>query len=387
MKQLFAIIFATISFSVFAAWELNDVSYLYPLNPQSMLTPKMSGNKGELLPFSMSKYFESDLIVNVNRPKSSYAILKSVGVRIDNCFKFTSNIDEKCSKQVRIVWQPVTKDEDKKFTTFDAAIHTFYNLTNSEFKQLTLKLQKLKEKYSLNTTKLPIQVHPGFKLHLKNKQFAKDLNNIILSYCGFENMARLTFMKMVTQDIWWSFGGVDRTIKNNWAPIKIPRMVDSDTKQDFFNDGFDDPVGMRGSIVPSMPAKKDNLTPLLIGLDFYNEDLKLEAFKNAVNTWNRILNPKNFDTTNLDCVHCHIASVTRTWAEAKFASTLKKTDINLGKYSQAFANRHNLKNVTDKKDTTKSLRSFGYFNHVPFINERAINESAEVADSLNSKGK
>ncbi len=385
MKHILLLIIVTFSFNVFSAWELNDVSYLYPLNATSMLGPKMSGPKGQLLPASMSKFFESDLIVSVNRPEKTYPILKSVGVRIDNCFQFTTNPNEVCSKQIRIVWQPVYKDETKKLTTWDAAIHTFYNLTDAEFNRLTIKLQNLKKKYELNTTKLPLQVHPGFSLPLKQLQFAKDLNTIILSYCGYENLARMTFMKMVTENIWWSFGGVDRAIDNTWGPIQIPRMVNEDTKQDFFNDGFNDPVGMRGSIVPSLPAKNDNLSPLLIGVNMYNEDSKIESFKEASLTWNRILNPKAFNTTNMDCVHCHIAGLTRTWAEVKHSNVMKKINTDLGKYTQAFKNRHNLKNVTDKKDTTKSLRSFGYFHNAPFVNERTINESAEVADYLNSK--
>src|SRR5690606_32624581 len=143
-----------------ATWELNDVSVLFPLPKESdgksfLLKASDTGERGKLFPQNQRDTI-SDLIISFDRPEPDdiYESIRVLGMRIDPCFKFTSLPIEKCHPQLRLVWQPTAGLGTKDVTSFDAAIHSFYSLSNQEFSQLKKELQNLKwknAKYNVST--------------------------------------------------------------------------------------------------------------------------------------------------------------------------------------------------------------------------------------------
>lgn len=379
-------------------WELNDVSVLFALPKETdsknfLLTTQSKGKLGPLFPQKHADAIK-DLIISYDRPEPDnvYLSLRAVGMRIDPCFKFTTSSYEKCSPQLRLVWQPTKGLNTKNVHTFDAAVHTFYALTDTEFNLLSDKLMKLKMKNqgltpSITTRGLALGVHPAYRNPERRHSFNEEIKNIILAHAGEKNLVRFTFMQVLTKNLWWSFGGQDRKKDGTWISMAIPRLTPNDIKHDFFNDDPNDPLGMRGTIMPNVSVQTDDLSQLIQGYGVHNNQEGLALMKTGFRSINRIENPKIHSPATLDCVHCHITEATKLWAQKEKNELFKKSQTNESRFVQAFHGRHNLSNSSQITVHNKSLRAFGYFEAMPSVNQRAINESAHVADEMNSKNK
>jgi hypothetical protein len=234
-------------------WQINDVSYLFPLKSEtdSLLKISSSGTQGELLPQTVLKNIDR-LVMSYDAPKDEATSLRVMGVRIDPCFKYVAT-SSKCSPQLRLVWQPTDKLQTKEAKTYDAALHAFYDLSEEEFKSLASLLKNLKDKNAKNgltTAKLPLGIHPAFNHPKTTSYFIQDLKNIILRFAGEKKLTRITFMRLLTPMIWWEFGGLDKNKNGEWVRFNIPRHPSDEIKQDFFNDDFNIPVAMKGTIIP-----------------------------------------------------------------------------------------------------------------------------------------
>lgn len=358
--------------SLFAAWEINDVSYLYPLPKLSekdfLLRGSSIGSKGPLY-LEDSKHDLMNLVIEFGSPKNIAELFRVVAMRVDPCFKY--EVNSKCSKQIRLIWQP-KKIEENKYSTYDASMHSFYDLSSNEFKNLLFDLLSLKAKYRVNTYKQPLNIHPGMK---KSKVFIYELSNIILKYAGVQNLKRLTFMSMLTKDMWWSFTGMDKQTDGSWVKFKVPRT--DRYKQDFFNDEFHDPIGMLGAMTPELKASSDNLTTYLYG------SLKQEQITQSLKIISNLENTSKHAPHSTDCVSCHIAEPLKIWIKKSYPREFKK-NRSFSSYFKDFFSRHNRYNKLMDKESNKSLRMFGYINDKPSVAQRVINESVDVANLLNS---
>lgn len=378
-----------------ATWELNDVSVLFPLPKESdgksfLLKASDTGERGKLFPQNQRDTI-SDLIISFDRPEPDdiYESIRVLGMRIDPCFKFTSLPIEKCHPQLRLVWQPTAGLGTKDVTSFDAAIHSFYSLSNQEFSQLKKELQNLKwknAKYNVSTQRKPLGVHPAFLNKTRRQSFNNDLKSIILKYAGEERLVRFTFMRLLTTDLWWEFGGRDLNPAGIWGYTEIPKLDKKQQKQEFFNEESFRPTAMRGTILPDVNDGTDDLKDLIPGYGVHDNDAGRLLMKKGITAINRIENPNIHHPATLDCVHCHIAEPTKIWMEKEKPEMLKQVNHSQSAYVQDFLGRHNLANVTNDKTHNKSLRAFGYYKNKPSINQRAINETAAVADYLNNLG-
>lgn len=375
---------AQVSFA--QSWEVNDVSYLFPLKMEqdSLLKVTSSGERGELIPQRVLKNIDR-LVMSYDAPKDEVTSLRAMGMRIDPCFKYVAT-STKCSPQLRLVWQP-TDNLQSQAKTYDAAIHAFYDLSETEFKELTTQLKLLKLKNasaSVLTDKLPLGVHPGFTNPKTKNYFLTDLKKVILRFAGEKNLARLTFMRLLTPMIWWEFGGFDKSKNGEWARFNIPRHPTDEIKQDFFNDDFNVQVAMKGTIIPHRDymGYPDDFSDVIHGYSIYPETAEGKKLINkSLVTINKIENPKIHSPATMDCVHCHIAEPLQIWLNDKYKARATTESA----YIQEFKGKHNLSNTTRKNDHNKSLRAFGYFGELPSINQRVINESAEIADELNRR--
>lgn len=268
-KLILCLALLGVSSSVFAKWELNDVSYLFPL-------PKAKEGKDFLI------------------------------------------------KPAGVFPRPAS----------GAAVHTFHDLNEQEFSFLARKLIDLKNenaKRGIFTMGRALNVHPGFR----NPGFNSKLKTIILSTAKAENLVRFTFMKRLTSEIWWQFGGEDRKedrkVRGTFSPINIARLGEGVTRQDFFNDDFHEQVGMKGTIMPPALTKADNPEELLHGWG-----VTLENMKVGIRNLNRIDNPRIHNPESMDCVSCHIPDSARTWLEVKHSEVFKKANNATDKYLQKY---------------------------------------------------
>jgi hypothetical protein len=138
MKNFISLLIIFASLNTFAnQWDLNDVTYIMPLptnaDENNLLKLKSPGLGGELLKPEFLK--EMPVLSIRHNPEEITQRLRVMTVRIDPCFPLPTPTS--CQKQIRLVWQPVSIDKHKNVITLDMALHSFYVLTDEEFKLLT----------------------------------------------------------------------------------------------------------------------------------------------------------------------------------------------------------------------------------------------------------
>lgn len=373
------VIVLLVSLPVFASnWDLNDVSILFPL-PQrhtdnGLYTTTSEGKLGPLLAEDI--YSHLPPVTNYAEAKKLYELLRVVSLRIDPCFLMpNSRGQEVCHAQIRMSWQPVV-ELDKKTVAIDGTIHTFYELTEKEFKALAQDLRKLNALYPYPHGR-PLAVHPILLRDGLVGKFATALKKIILNYAGSKNFTRVTFMQVTSQENQWYFQGFDR-VNGKLVPMWLAR-VESES-QSLFNSA--EPAqgatefGPDGIPLPA-PTGSDSVNFLL------NDSLKItlkdeKAIRSDVTGAYRMENPKIYPTDHLDCASCHSAQPARNWAMRKFPS------LRLEENPFRFQSQRNLTNVSPHQEYTTTLRGFGYQYGDIAISQRTINESAIVADALSN---
>lgn len=358
------------------AWNLNDVSILFAL-PTVAQKDTLLLKANDLIPedaYSLNTH----IVPEDYHPLDSFKDLRALGMRIDPCFKSTAT-QSHCEREIRIVWQPVVV-EDSKITTRDAAIHTFYLLSDTQWSELLKSLQTLKKTFAINTQDLALGVHPTLANKHTQIPFQKALNELIHKYCGNQNITRYTFMRLQQKDLWWMFGGFD-LVNGKWEKMKIPRvqsLVD-DPVQNYFNEENMPTVqGMHASIVFSAKNSKETLDEVVHG--YHRPDASdQKLFEEKLSLISRIENPRISNPNNMDCVHCHIAESVKHYMN--IVDHLKKPKSFLKEMQ--LESRYNVENTSRNKENTRALRSFGYFGSDPHVNQRVINESVDVAEQLN----
>lgn len=367
--------------------DLNDISILFD-RPQKdegnfLIPPTLTGKKGALISSQLSSHFEY-LVNDLGRSKESdWKDLRVVGIRIDPCGRLSASANEPCRKMIRVVWQPFD-EKNNKF--YDAAAHTFYELSTREFSALVNDVKKYKKENLLlgvSTFRKPLFIHPAFKSQKTRSQFRQNIQNLLSTYCGEKNHVRLTLMKLVTSNLWWRFSGMNKTKDNEWVEIQIAGQNPARTfTQDFFNELLLDKLGMSGVILPVLTHQKDNLSVFIRGPKLRTDPVGIELLTKSIQTINRINNPKVYHSENLDCVQCHIVQSVHQWMEDQDLKLVQKYDTSQDRYTPDFLSGINYRkrkvNLTQKRSHNKSLRAFGYFEDQPSISQRTINESIEL---------
>lgn len=374
------IIFLVISFSinVFAQDSklgLNDVSILLPLPAMGdwnlLPKPDTAANRGLLLSRDVVNKIPQLLAFAPN--DDIYSALHAVGIRIDPCFTEGSG-PVKCQAQIRLVWQPLS-NADTETSTFDASLHTFYQLTDTEFKSLISELKKLKSKHGLSSAdQEPLGINPIIKNQGLKGEYYAALIKIIYRYIGESNFSRVTFMQLTMTGNVWIFGGFD--IENGeLKPILIPRV--NSVTQVFRNGAAPRPIWFIGGIVPE-PKDPENLNILTHDsrkLAPQDESAIIEAVKSAF----KFENPKLHNPGTVDCVSCHVAQPAKMWAMRQYPW------LQLDRVSKdiIYNSKMNIRNMSPMQIHTNIVRAFGYFMDMPFVAQRTINESAEVINYIN----
>ena len=379
MKSLFilAMTFVLTVYADYTKLGLNDVSILMPL-PQigdwnQLPKPDTEGGKGILLPREIFNQIPQLLAFAPN--DDIYSAMHAVGIRIDPCFT-EGHGPVKCQTQIRLIWQPLS-NADTETSTFDASLHTFYQLTETEFKSLVTEIRKFKSTTG-NSGDEPLGINPTIKSQGFAGAYYTQLIKIIYSFIGEGNFSRVTFMQLSMTGNVWVFGGFDFT-NGELKPILIPR-IDS-VKQTFRNNAAPRPIWFTGGITPE-PSQPENLNILTRDsrkLAPQDEAAIIEAAKSAF----KFENPKLHNPGTVDCVSCHVAQPAKIWALRQYPwlqlDTLSRDLI--------YSSKLNILNRSPMQIHTNILRSFGYFMNMPFVAQRTINESAEVVNYINQSYK
>lgn len=374
-NHLALLLLVLLSVKAQAFWNLNDVSYLMPLPSQigedQLLKMHSPARGGPLLnPAFIGTIPPLTPVLSEGDMARS---LRVVAVRIDPCFPLPT--PQSCQKQLRLVWQPLEVGFKKRVQTVDAALHSFYVLSDEDFDRLLADLSQWKSHHRLDTTGLSLQIHPAWATQGDQSPALLDFNRIVSKYAGHENLSRLTVMVLRGAGDMWAFAGFE--VKNGQLQLlTVPRLERK--SQAFINmavpaDHFD-----RGVISP-LPGGEDTFSKVITN----SENVRVgheELLHKELRALHRIENPHIFNPENMDCVSCHVAQPARVWLENN------RRDLALSSSWQqhAYKNpRHNLNNISPALKNTQIIRAFGYFGDSVAISQRVIHESAEVADTIN----
>lgn len=377
MKNLIGLLILGLSLQAQASWDLNDVSYLMPLpkvvGQDNLIKISTETKSGALLPTAILNQLPP---LDMRRDRSAiYSEFRVVGVRIDACFPYPTLMS--CQKQIRLMWQPIREDRSKQIVTVDAAIHTFYELNDEQFATLLGELKAWKAKFQVNTLNLPLQVHPAWAAEQDQAPALSEFNGIILKYMNIENMMRLTIMALRGNNDMWMFVGYEPK-GEKLQVLAVPRLGDRPAQ------------AFRNGAVPADKYEYTNLGPAPEGADTINHlitdsNTLLNGYDNVIltemNAAKRIENPKIYNPETMDCVSCHTTQGAISWVDRN-RSAIKPAQ---GWSPDIYTNfKFNLKNISPVLSNTQNLRAFGYFGSDVAISQRMINESAEVAEQLNS---
>lgn len=363
------------------SWGLNDVTYIMPLpkdaTENGLLKLQSIGDKGPLIPEPMIMQLP---FMDMQHEKNEInAMTRLMAARIDNCFPLPTPLA--CQKQIRLIWQPV-KGTSTDVTTIDAAFHSFYVLTDEEFKNLTTDLKAWKNKFKtteLDNAKEALDVHPFWRKDQDASPSLSEFNTIVTKYAGEKNLTRVTVMVLRRMNDVWAFLGAE-VVDGKLVAGPIPRLEPNATSQFFFNQLVND-KGYTGALINPPPATKDSNL-----VDFVNRATSTAEFSEAEVVSNlqsalAIENPHLFNPESMDCVNCHVAQAAREYLTAKLPAGIDQNLFSAFKYTNP---KYNLENKSTQVFNTHQLRGVGYFGVDLAISQRVINESAVVAEWLSS---
>ncbi|MCB0341405.1 MAG: hypothetical protein H6626_09160 [Pseudobdellovibrionaceae bacterium] len=375
------------------SWNLNDVTFLFNIpgkeanDLSQLLAPTAMGPKGVLLPKSI--YEQVPPLVAAGAGNETYynKNLRVVAVRFDPC------ASDQCEPEFRMVWQPIEKNvKTGEWEALDAAVHSFYRLSEIQREAVSHRLWSLKiesESWGVTTTGVPLNIHPALMNLNYADQFNQKLLQMLVEFCGEENLYQLTFMELLVPSRWWRFGGFKKNNQKQWQAFEVPRI--GALTEDIFNTGFEEGSSYQVpgkamdavfNVLPDDYPEEDIIYPIINRGDRKNNESDEPIFKELFRPIERFRNPKFTNSNNLDCASCHYADAARFFSEQRFPR-LKNFQV-----AEAFENPNpqdfDLTNTTIAKEATRIVRALGYFVDQPAINQRTINESAVSASWLNN---
>jgi hypothetical protein len=352
-------------------FDLNDVSYLLPL-PQNLksdqtleITSYITTDFLKLFPRLHMRYPQADL----------FQTMKLVALRIDPVHR-----------HIRAVWQPVIMGPGQQTTSLDVAVHSFYQLSDSNFLTFVSEIKKWKQTFepSLQNPKA-LQIHPliqyaftpNHKLQSLQQSALTDLLKIFSKSMQKQTLFKVTAMALRSADDMWVFLGFEHNANGIPEPIQIARTKNQ-TVQTYVN-----------TAVPFDHFEMAQITGMLENIEFklgeflyqvQNQSaLSEDQIRSTLKTAHQLENPGLFKEDQMDCVHCHVAQSAREFLQTKYSNSNQTLFQN--QYLNA---NYDLTNTTSDIFNTRQIRGFGYFDKGSAISQRVIHESAEAADVLNA---
>jgi hypothetical protein len=274
-------------------------------------------------------------------------------IRFDPCANVLSikGDETKCRHEFRLVWQHAKRNRFE-----DNNIHAIYQMNDIQFAEIVATLRELKASAKVDSLGEALQPNPTIAAEGLDSAYYRGVIGLVHRYIRASNLIDIAFLAETSQGGHWpmlKLGVKDKVastlplVATDSPELKVQRM-DSRGRLD-----LPFPLG----------TTKDAI---------FNVEDPQTLFANAV----RLQNPRLHDVDNLDCASCH-------------RSELIKQDLgDLSSFVSpegAYVNKNwNLKALFGIADQ-ESLQMFSFFFGSVKIAPRVINESAEVADYINSR--
>lgn len=402
------------------ALDVNDISFLFPVpktkeDADQLISLADMDSDGPIMPpaiFNALIAKAKTMGVNgraIQFPDSSFEdphTWKVAGIRV-NPTALGTNPKALAMAEIpgiRLIVQPVTVSADTAIV-HDFAMHVVFNFiqpgispklvapNNATFSPIVQDLRTLKASMAMQTTGMPLQVHPGFSpdpkpLTDKLREFIK--KHLASSQLDRRQLAAISFMGIPGSFEPWIFFKVQvDVLTTNLTSIPVSGAFDS-TNPDSEMLSFANPDG-QVLPEPQLPQAVTNvntarLFPTVPAANFDDPispgatNQLLQHFK-VRDTMDIVANPQIITTITTDCVSCHTESTRRT----AMGNILSQPGT-------AFKPAAGISGVSEDvlpKDRW-NLRNFGWgFNFfagqtfTPTVSQRAANEAAESADYLN----
>ncbi len=391
MKYYIALFALFLSFNLSAQTThlgLNDVSILLPLPKTTVemaeflspISEAVPGNKNELLPASIFKFFPI-LTPLVDQEALYENNLKVVGIRFDPCFAegFGPMV---CQAQIRLIWQPIHFKTDSSTGllsphTVDAAVHSFYNLDAAEWNKAITTLKNI----SALDLKAPLQINPTLLSERYTGPYWNGLRKIVLQLAGKKNFVRAT-ASTIRMDRVWGFQGVQIQDDGTWGQMEIPTLKSPNhpsakvVNQAFFvqPESLLNLTEFKGGVT-LMETSNVSWFRLLADSEKFKQTQTEDQIKAAIQIAFKLENPGQHNPGTIDCVSCHIAQTVRLWGDKHFPTwNIKALFPN-----EVYVNSQvNMTNTSINPSFTNRIRNFGYFDDEPIISQRILNETAQI---------
>jgi hypothetical protein len=317
----------------------------------------MPGRGGAILPKSVFTKIGRSVFSTVD-DAAEYDALRVVGIRFDPCF--TTSLTSACQAQMRLVFQALDADQG----TADGAVHALYNLSATDFADITSRLRASAPVQ--HRAYGPLGVSPGLKAQGMTGAYATALGKLIADHAGPATLARMTFVTRTnSRQGQWELGGFHvKAFAATGFPAEGPiEIIGNETLQVISNSGFGG--GHRYDVTPGLLDSTGNN-----GLDAPSIRLLPAADQTKLDAWARTQElPMSSVPDTTDCVSCHIAghvSNQLELADPKFATLDRGPRV-----------------VAGAENTGDNLRAFGYFFAEPVVSIRTGNETAAVLRAIN----
>lgn len=265
-----------------------------------------------------------------------------VAMRFDPCASTTNHARltrqqlSGCRFEMRLVAQPLRRITNNPLSYDDFTMHLIYEPTAATkidvMTSLARELQRLKSTSSVDTTGLPLAVHPTMEAEGLSGPYATELKRIILKFMGAQRLVSIAFMSSLKGAPPWTFrafsiGGGGRTVS---GAVRLPNGSNFDSSTDASID---------------------------------------------VNRSLRVVDPRQVTQFSETCVNCH-----RATARLIDLPTLVTNPSFFEPPNGVTGFAANQKLLTLEK---WEFRNFGFFGKKPQISLRTVNETAAVADLVN----
>ena len=357
------------------AYDLNDVSFLFPLPTadlgDDLLSFASAGAKGPLLPKTV--YDALGLQVGTLTPSDPYLTMRAIGVRVDPCGPVPADAGP-CTMQVRLVFQPMDASpivvDDAGPPTVDAAVHLTYAVTGADATTLRGRLAGLKQMAGARTNGKPLGVHPVMREEGLKGAYATAVRQMVLEVAGAQTLVRATGMGVLAGDLQWPFGGVNVLDDGGTERMTIPRIAQTQQPVQLLLGG-----GVMELTIGLDPGV-DKATLLLRPADV--KTAAIADVNDAVRSTLTTDHPSGPTLFTIDCASCHVAARSR-----ERATSLRGIDVS-GWPERFTDDAFDLTRTEEQPDDMHVLRAFGYFGRHASITQRTVNESAVAAKALRS---
>ncbi len=371
--------------------DVNDVSFLFPVawnssERDAMLRLDTTGSFGPLLakPMFEAAFAMGNVGALAQAPAIArarpYAMWRIVAARFDPCAARPDNASA-CAVQLRLVAQPIVDVDAELRPAFgiarvgalDFALHLVYELPTAEATALVAQLRSLKAASSVPTTGKVLHVHPAMAREGINGTFAQALKRTIVGAVGTTRLARVTFFGSTDatatgEGTRWGFA---QGVVDGGRLVPAPLLGVASVKLQVFD----------SSEGEGNPFKPVPTPPEHLGL-YFTREYRTEFFEGrigaartaAVRSHVSIENPLRHSVANTDCASCHLPRV-RAGEEALI-------DIRDVRFVAPVGTTVQRSKFLAEKGYV--LRAFGHVETKAAVSQRTINESAAVADYVNT---